>query len=48
MKTFLYFLDILIYGGVIMSLDIVWTKRTYTLPKSKAKVTRIKEIIREI
>ncbi len=34
--------------GVIMGLDIVWSKRVYTLPKSKAKVTRIREILREI
>ena len=34
--------------GVTMSLDLICTKQIYTLPRSKAKVTIIREIIREI
>jgi len=31
-----------------MGLDLIWTTHKYTLPKSKAKVTVLREIIREI
>jgi len=31
-----------------MGLDLIWTMHKYTLPKSKAKVTVLREVLREI